>query len=781
MCKTDYTSFRIPYSIILFLACFPMWLAAQKEFKLSGYVTDNREKLVSTHIYIHELQRGTYTDSTGFYTLTLTQGTYNLLCSHVGYKTVTKKVLLNRSQRIDFKLVKDTSLQQEVVIRIDKEEEIFHSSQGATHLSAQEIKQLPTLLGEPDPVKLLQHTASVTTNGDGKTGLFVRGGNADHTRVLYNRNTIYNPYHLLGIFSVFNPDAVHDISLYTSGISPEYSGLIGSFLDVRSSETLPKRFSLNGSVGILSSRMHLSVPVSSKCAFDLSARLSHITHIIKPLLQKTGISNDMLGNSSYDFYDYNASFLWQPSEKDKITFHAYAGDDFAKMPFNVYDIHFKMAWQNQAASLHWQHLFHNDLFLEQTLNWSRYHSNTQFSQSTYRGRLKTLLNEYTYKATINYLKHNHWLKAGYELIFNRTIPNNARLTLNNEPIEQEQPLRFYNTQLGLFANEEWEWNKWLLDIGMRYTLYHGGTQRQKEVIIPIECHNATYHAWEPRLSLRYALTENQNLKAAYAHHIQFMHLIPLSSSTGLPMDYWIPSTSQIKPQNGDQWSIGYFGQTADNNWNWGAEVYYKRMHQQLESKNNLISIFEQNNAIQHLEKGKGWAYGLEISLKKKMGQWTGWSSYTLSKNMRQFKNINDRDPFPAYSDRRHDFSLVLQYTPHNRWRFSSAFVYSTGKPLSVPTGLTIINGTIINEYSRFNTQRMPAYHRMDLSATRTFRHSDKFYSELNISFYNIYWRKNAFIVIFTANENKENHSYHPGYRQGSLFPVIPSVSWNFYF
>ncbi len=744
-------------------------IQAQEKYILSGTVRDTKENLELVNVYIKELKQGTYTDSLGNYSFQLAKGKYHIIFSCIGYKTIEKEIHLLQSQQLHITLQQEKQLQEEVVITIDKKQQIYETTQGATSLSQKDLKSMPSLLGEPDPVKLLQHTASVATNGDGKTGLFVRGGNPDHTRILYNHATIYNPSHLLGVFSVFHPDAVKEASLYTSGISPEYSGLIGSFLDVRSSESIPERFSFNGSLGLISSRIHLTTPLSSQAALSFSARRSYITYLLKPLNTLIG-DNDILNQSEYDFDDYNLSFIWKPSNRDHIAVHTYLGSDKGRMPFSDYNLLFALNWKNKAVSIKWQHFFQNNWFMEHILTGSQYFSYTTFALSNYNGQLETNIHTGTYKAIFNLIKKNHHLRTGYELSLNRTSPGNAKLTLNNEPLEKEQPLQFKNSQIGIFANDEIEWKKWLMNIGIRYTYY----QEHKQSI--------GFHEWEPRVSLRYALTKQDALKASLTRHIQFMHLIPLSSSTGLPMDYWIPAGESIHPQRGWQVSSGYFHQAPQGTpWSWSAEVYYKHMNNQLENKNNLISIFEQSSAIRNLEQGKGWAYGIELSLQKQVGAWTGWTSYTLSKNMRQFDQINNGNPFLGYSDRRHDLSIMTQYIPNLKWKFAVAFVYSTGRPLSVPSSISIINGTMINEYTRYNSQRMPAYHRMDWSITRTFQHTSRIHSELNFSFYNVYFRKNAFLVLFIASPDKEKeNSYTPKARQGSLFPIIPSISWSIY-
>lgn len=755
------------FYLLLFL--FPCILSAQNKLMLSGRITEEQFPLAYAHIYIEELHNGVYSDSSGFYVVALDKGTYHITYSYIGYKTIQKKVLIDADKRMDITLQPSTLHQPEIVINLDKEQEIFENTHSVNRLSQADLKKNPSLLGEPDPIKLLQHTAGVTNAGDGQGGLFVRGGDSDHTRILFNQATLYNPSHLLGVFSTFHPETVHKVSLYTGGASPLYSGLIGSYLDVRSSEKIPQRVRFDASLGILTSRIHLAAPISSKTALTLSARRSHITSIIKPLLNKIDSENELLSQSKYDFYDYNLSFLWQISDKDRISLHAYTGNDQADLPFQLYDVSFQMGWQNTVSALKWQHNFNDDLFMEQIFSGSYYQSHSKFSQANYLGKLNTRLYDLNYKGVVHYLLNNHRIEPGYEITFNHTISGNSRLTLDDTPLSQSSSLRFANTRLGLFINDEITCRQWVFNLGIRYTYY-----RNHPLIADDK--PTSFHEWEPRLSMRYALHECHALKMSYTQHVQFTHLIPLSSSTGLPMDYWIPASQKIPPQHGWQWSGGYFYRSNSRYpISWSAEIYYKRLFDQLESKNNLISVFEHSQTMQLLERGKGEAYGLELQFKKEGRLWEIQAAYTLAKNMRLFTTMNQGDPFPACNDRRHDLSLLVNYTPNRKWQFSTAFVYASGKPVSVPSELIFIGGAAINNYQRYNSQRMPAYHRMDLSITRTFHHNEKFYSELNFSFYNLYWRKNTFILFFTSEDNQCVA------RQGSLFPVIPSLSWSIHF
>lgn len=765
-----------------FFFFLPLLLSAQVRWTVHGHITLSDEPLEFASIVVMETKQGTNTDKDGYYQMKLPSGTYRLRFSYLGCKPVEKRIEVTKAPIVlNIALEETGELGKEVIVGANVEDAPYESTGSATVLSKEEMKSLPSFLGEPDPLKLLQMTASVSNTGEGKTGLFIRGGNSDQTRVLFNEAPVYNPSHFLGVFSVFNPNVTDKAVLMNGGVSPEYGNALASVLDVHSSTDIPERVTLSGSLGLASSRLHLEIPSGENFKMTFSVRRSHITDVIKPILSLFDKSDDMK-DTEYDFSDYNMALIWKLSAKDKLSIHGYTGNDKASMYYKEYDMNFDIGWSNQAASIQWQHLFDSRYSMNHLFTWSRYKANTNFTQSSYEGEMKTYLNEVKYKGTLDYATKVHFFKGGYEVTMNQTVPNNSWFTLNNTLLNTPNGVKYYNTQASLFVNDDMEWERWRVNAGVRYNWYgqfgpydhllkSGGPSYNRNELVQ------SYNGLEPRLSARYLLTSTSSVKASLTRHIQYLNMISLSSSTGLPVDYWIPATRQIRPQTGWLSTLGYYT-SLNKDWQCSAELYYKDMNHILENGKDLVSMIELADPEESLYDGKGWAYGLELSLKKEKGMWRGWISYALSWNWRKYAEINNGKPFAANTDQRHDLSVVGIYEPNEKWRFSSSFAYTSGKPVNVPVSIYVLNGTFIFEYGDYHSQRMPAYHHLDISATRTWKYTKGRYSELNFSFYNVYLRKNPFLVYFSARKIDKN-SYQPTARKGSLFPIMPSISWTF--
>lgn len=769
------------FSLALFIF-LPLLLPAQVRWAVQGEVTLSGKPLEAASVIVTETKQGTGTDKNGYYRLTLPEGSYHLRFSYLGCQPVERQIVVSKAPvTLNITLEETGEQGKEVVIGATVEDPPYQSTGSTTVLSKEEMRSLPSLLGEPDPLKLLQLTAGVTNAGEGKTGLFIRGGNSDQTRVLFNEAPIYNPNHFLGVFSVFNPNVTDKAVLMSGGVSPEYGNALASVLDVHSSTEIPERVTLSGSLGLASSRLHLEIPSGDNFKMTLSARRSHITHLIKPILSLVDRSDDLKG-TEYDFSDYNLAMVWNLSPRDKLSLHAYTGDDKANMYYKEYGMNFDIGWTNQAASLQWQHRFDGSYSMNQLVTWSGYEATTNFQQSSYVGNMKNKLQELRYKGTLDYASTHHFIKGGYELTVNQTMPNDSWFTLNNTLLNTPNGMKYNNTQASLFVNDDMEWERWRINAGVRTNWYgqFGPYHRQPQNGTRSYDRNElvqSYTGIEPRLSARYLLTPTSSVKASLTRHIQYLNMISLSSSTGLPIDYWIPATRQIRPQTGWLTTLGYY-RTFPDDWQCSGELYYKSMRHILENGKDLVSMIELADPEESLYDGKGWAYGLELTLKKEKGMWRGWISYALSWNWRKYAEINNGKAFAANTDQRHDLSVVGIYEPNAKWRFSSSFVYTSGKPVNVPVGIYALNGIFILEYGDYHSQRMPAYHHLDLSATRTWKHSGGRYSELNFSFFNVYLRKNPFLIYFTARRLSKN-SYQPTARKGSLFPIMPSISWTF--
>lgn len=651
-------------------------------------------------------------------------------------------------------------------------------------INVKQLKELPKFVGESDPYKALQYMGGVSQAGEANSGLYVRGGNNDQNLILFNGSVIQNPTHVLGMFSVFNPDLVGEMRFIKSGIPAEYGGRLSSIVEINTDQRIPDSIKLNGSFGLISSRISTQIPINSRLSIYGSWRGSYISSIILPLLAKAGIDS-LLTQNRYEFWDANAGFNLRLSSKTKLNGHFYIGkDDLGIQELKKYEMKGnKTFWENTAAGLQLNHIFNENSSLNQQLNYSKFHIQSTFEWFDSKQELQSQFENFSYKADFLNLIEKHKLKYGTELLYNAAVPHFIR---NDSilPIEiNDERNNINSTQATLFFRDEYSFGKWQLNAGIRLNLYaHIGPYTDYDdngdVIYAKNKIVKTYWGFEPRLYSRYLLNSESSLKLAATRHIQYINQIPVFSF-GVPTDLQVPTSLYVKPQGSWHFSGGYFRNFKSNSWETSMEVYYKTLENQLEFKNGIETTFTNSMFEKNLLVGKGWTYGAEWKLSKNVGKFTGWVSYNLAWSYRQFDQINNGIPFLARNDRRHDISVVGLYELNDRWSFSSVFVYATGSRLNLPVSWYVIDNKLIFEYGKYNAFELPAYHRLDISANYKLKPIKGLKSELNFSVYNLYNRANPFQVYF-SKKSFESNKFNFHLNMAYLLPIIPSVSWTFH-
>ncbi|MBP8822632.1 MAG: TonB-dependent receptor, partial [Flavobacteriales bacterium] len=705
-------------------------LLAQR-FTASGYVTDSAtgEALIGASVFIDELAKGVPTNNYGFYSVTLDQGTYTLIVRYIGYTDLRRRVALTKDQTLNLKLGTTVQVMQAVEVTGEKTKSQTESTDmGRMDVDVAKLQTLPALLGEVDILKTIQYLPGVKSNGEGNSGFYVRGGGPDQNLILLDEATVYNASHLFGFFSVFNADAVKNIELIKGGIPAQYGGRTSSVLDITMKDGNDKELHGQGGIGLISSRLTLEGPiVKEKSSFIVSARRTYIDVLAKPFMNPEG----EFAGSGYYFYDINAKANYRLSDKDRFYLSGYFGRDV----FNLDGSEpgspkFEIPWGNATVSGRWNHVFSPKLFLNTTAVFSDYKFSFSGGQDDFGFKLSSGIRDYGLKLDFNqYPNIRHSLRYGLQYTFHQYTPSTVAVNSGDTDFNIDTPSKLNAHEAAVYVQDDFDVTDALrINAGLRYSWfahvgpYHeyltdalGNTAGAKDYTAGDII--AQYNGLEPRLSARYTLDKNNSLKAGVNRNLQYVHLASFSS-IGLPTDTWIPSGKKVQPQEAVQYALGWFRDIKDRQYEGSIELYYKDMLHQIEYAEGATPDQGGNaNYDAMLVFGKGWSYGAEFFLKRRLGKLTGWVGYTWSTTERNFPDVNNGEPFPSRWDRRNDVSVVAGYTLNDRWTFGGTFVYSTGQATTLPVQRYFIEGRLVSQYTSRNGFRMVPYHRLDLAAT----------------------------------------------------------------
>ncbi len=715
---------------------------------------------------------GTSCNEYGFYSLTLPQGTYHVVCSFIGYKNDTLLVDLNANKKIDRTLSENSWQLNEVVVTATKEDDNLKKTEiGVEKIDVKEVSKIPVIFGEKDILKTIQLLPGVKSAGEGNSGFFVRGGTADQNLILLDEAPVYNASHLLGFFSTFNSDALKDVTIIKGNSPAQYGGRLSSVLDVKMKEGNNQKYNVAGGLGLISSRLSVEGPiVKDKGSFIVSGRRTYADVFLKLL-------EDFKNNSLY-FYDFNAKANYRINDNNKIFLSGYFGRDILGVGG------FGIDWGNKTGTLRWNSIINSKLFSNTSVIYSDYSYNIKINNSGNNFTIKSQIKDWNLKEEIQYFPDSkNSIRFGINSIYHNIIPSRY----SGEGTTENQKNGRYSWDNAIFVNNTMEVTKKLtLDYGLRlsaYSILGGDTYREYDkgvlkdsVVLASGKFGKTYFNLELRFQFNILFNEKSSIKGGYARNTQHLHLLS-NSTSGTPTDQWVGNSYSIKPEIADQVSLGYFRNFKDNIYQGSIETYYKRMLNQVDYKNgaDMNSAFDVESELLY---GIGRAYGLEFLIKKTQGKFTGWIGYTLSKTERKIEDINDNKWYNARQDKTHDLSVVAMYELNSRWSLSGLFVYSTGNAVTFPSGKYDIGGNTVFYYTERNGYRMPANHRMDIGATYTKPHKKKYESSWNFSIYNVYGRQNAYSITFANSVNDPTKTVAT---QTSLFRWVPSITYNFKF
>jgi len=773
----------LPFFILFVLSN----VLAQKQFTVSGYVKDAKtgEDLYAANVYIKELIKGTTTNVYGFYSISTLPGSYTLIFSYLGMKDVEKTFVLDKDFTFNIELQENEVVTAEVTVTGKKEDKNIDDAQTSViELEMKTVKELPALLGEADIFRTLQLLPGVASAGEGNSGLYVRGGGPAQNLVLLDNATVYNPGHLLGFFSVFNADAIKSSTLIKGGIPAEYGGRISSVLDITMREGNTKEYEVEGGIGFISSRITAQGPIiKDKAAFIVSGRFTYLPFILNPILK----NQERPINIPW-FFDINGKMNFKLGEKDRLFVSAYFGRDrFSFSSGGSNGLTFELPYGNATTSVRWNHQFNGKVFMNNTFVFNDYTSKIKAGFQNNSFQLNSGIRDYGLKGTIEFFpKITNKFKAGYEYIFHQFTPNVFEANLEETKFTSDIDVK-YGHEFALFVQDEVDIAPWLkINFGLRGSLYASTGPNERvyfDGAVPVDTVSkgafqsyATYFGAEPRFNARIKINDETSIKTGANLNYQYIHSVSQSTTT-LPTDLWVSSTDIVKPEIGAQVSLGVFRNFKDNMYETSIEAYYKKMWNQVEYGN--APIISANEEIEdQFVFGQGQAYGAEFFVAKRKGKFTGWIGYTLAWTTRTFPDIDNGKTFFNKYDRRHDASVVLQYKINERWSLSATFVYGSGQTTTPVVNRYFISGNIVNEYGDRNSLRLPAYHRLDVGATFILKDNKKRYSDLNFSVYNLYSRQNPYFIFDDISFNSSGE-FNIQAKQVSLFPILPTVTWNF--
>jgi len=779
--------------LLSFFLATSNFLFAQTKFTLNGYVRDllSGELIIGATISVSGT-KGITSNQYGFYSITLDQNKYTIAVTHVSYQTKIIDVELNQNLSFNIDLAPKTTLSENVIVYSRRRDANVKAAQmGRVDLSIEKIKNIPAFLGEIDILKAIQLLPGVRNAGEGNAGFYVRGGGPDQNLILLDDAVVYNTGHLFGFFSIFNSDAVKNVSLIKGGMPAQYGGRLSSVLDVAMKDGNMNDFQVEGGIGLIASRLSVQGPIRrNKASFIVSARRTYADVLAKPFVPKT---SGFYG-SGYYFYDFNAKVNYRFSEKDRLFLSGYFGRDVFDYNNSKRTFNSKIPWGNSTATLRWNHVFNRRLFANTTVVYNDYKFKFTASQHDFALSLSSGIRDGNAKIDFDYYPApQHKLKFGGLYTYHKFIPNVVSGHSDSIVFHPNNEGTKYANETALYIQDDWELGeKVKINYGLRwssftqigpYTKYIRDADRNKidstvyKSFEPIK----SYGGPEPRLTIRYAINDETSIKAAVARNYQYIHLVSNSANT-LPTDLWVPSTYVVRPQLSWQYSAGFFKNLKDNMYETSLEVYYKDMKNQVEyAEGYTPSLSDPEDEFVF---GRGWSYGAELFVNKIRGRFTGWLGYTLSWTWREFPDLNAGEKYPTKYDRRHDMSIVANYELNKKWRFGAVFVYGSGNAATLPERFYIISGVLTQEVSKINQYRLPAYHRLDLSATLTPtppKKKRKFENYWVFSIYNAYCRLNPYFIYFDQTGSPYNGTLQVEAKQVSLFPILPAVTWNFKF
>lgn len=761
-------------------SCWGQNKTSDNKITISGYVKDATDGQILTGVTVLEtnLKVGTSTDQNGFYSLTIIPGSYKLQFSYIGYKPVTKSGNSQKNLILNLSLdPAETSLNEVFVEASRADANVTKPAMSIVELDATAIRAVPSLLGEVDLIRVIQLMPGVQTTSEGSTGFSVRGGASDQNLILLDEATVYNASHLMGFFSVFNNDAVENVTLYKGDVPAPYGGRLSSLLDVQMKEGNPKKPGFTGSIGTVSSKMTLEGPIiRDRTTFLVAGRRTY-ADLFLPFAKEEDVRDNKLF-----FYDLNLKFSHKINENNRLYLSGYSGRDVFKNRFS------SIGFGNRTASLRWNHLISEKLFFNMSLIYSRYNYDLGTPDEG-AGSFSWIseLEDYSMRFDLtHFVSGKHKLRYGTTVTHHGLSPGTVTgLGGSSGNIEFVLPSSS-SYESSLYISDDFSVSdRFTLKLGLRLDAFSNAgpatvynyDQYYNPADSSVYARGSLFHTYpglEPRLAFSYLLNENSSVKGSYSHTTQYLTLAQ-NSTAGTPLDIWFPASPNVEPQVCDQFAAGFFRNFKQNIYEASAEVYYKDLRKLIDFRDHA-QLFLNQYLEGELRIGTGYSYGLETIIRKNEGKLSGWVSYTYSRSYRIVPEINNGRRYVSPYDKPHNLNIVFNCEISKRWVVSATWIYATGLPVTFPTGKAVIGNAIIPIYSDRNSYRMEDYHRLDLSVTLKGKPKNerRWQSELNLSVYNVYNRHNAWAINFVQDSADPYVTYA---EKTYLFAIIPALTY----
>ncbi|MFI5140939.1 MAG: carboxypeptidase-like regulatory domain-containing protein [Bacteroidia bacterium] len=774
---------KIILGALFFLLVIGFKVSAQNKYTISGYIKDVKtgEQIIGASLVIKDMPAtGVNTNSYGFYSITIPEGKHILMTQFTSYQTKIDTIILDKNIKLDFALTDAVAELSEVVVTDEKKDQNITSTQmGVDKLDIKQIQAVPVFFGEKDVLKTLQLLPGVKSVGDGSSGFYVRGGNSSQNLILLDEATVYNASHLLGFFSVFNSDAIKDVTLYKGTQPAEFGGRLSSVLDIKMKDGNDQKLSVSGGIGLISSRLNIEAPIKkNRGSFIISARRTYADVLLRALTR-----NPQLKNVKLYFYDVNLKANYRLNDKNRIYLSGYLGKDVLGLNNST-----GLNYGNITGTVRLNHLFNDKFFSNTSLIFTNYDYRITTAFGANSLDIISRIQDYSVKQDFQYfLNSKNKFKFGFQSIYHKLIPGSITST-SNTPLSRRGVPNKFAWENAIYLSHELRFNdKFSIEYGARltsFTLLGPGTFYTYDANDNITDSAKftqtqsvkTYINLQPRATFNYVLNAKSSIKGNYARNTQYMHLLQ-NTTSGSPTDLWIPSSNNVKPELCDQVSLGYFRNFLDNMFETSIETYYKAYQNQIDYVNGAQLNLNANVESQLLY-GIGRSYGVELFIKKKYGRFTGWLGYTLSRTERKINGINNDNWYAATQDVTHYITAVGIYQLNKKWTASAVFVYYTGNAVTFPSGKYEVNGQVVFYYTQRNGYRMPAYNRLDIGFTYQAKKTEKFESSWNFSCYNAYGRENPYSITFQVNPNNPQQTQAV---MTYLFRWVPSITYNFKF
>jgi len=772
--------------LVLFFLTTVLRLGAQTT-TISGRLTDaaNGENLIGATVEVLGLNKGNVSNEYGFYSFTLPAGgdSITLRFSYLGYEPEVRKVKpAGTTLKLDVSLSPRGEVLKEVVISANSlEEKVKSTEMSVATINTRDAKALPALFGEVDIIKILQLKPGFVAGSEGTTGIFVRGGNSDQNLIVLDEAVVYNANHLFGFFSTFNSDAVKDLKVYKGGFPAQYGGRLSSVIDMRMKEGNNKEYDVTGGLGLIASRLTIEGPIQKdKSSFIVSGRRTYADLITRGINKANENQADYTAIPDYYFYDLNTKVNFTLSPKDRLYLSGYFGRDVFKFKDETFN--FLFDWGNTTGTARWNHTFGPKLF-----------SNATFTFSDYRYRIQNIIQGFSFnlgsnvkdantKVDFYYQPNNqHTIRFGGNVTYHEFDVARLKFGSDDGRVNFESGQGYDGMEYGLYFGDEWAMTDRLkVNYGARLSAWNNSP--------------AFYANIEPRVSANYSVREGWSLKGSYSRMNQYVHLLA-SSGLSLPTDIWYPSTEQVKPEISDQVAVGTSFMIGDKvlvTW----EAWYKWLQNQVDFIDGA-ELFGNDDLENELTIGRGYSYSpLELEIEKKEGRLTGWIGYTLAWVKRgDFPDINNGAYFPPRYDTRHNLRIVALYNLTRKWQFTATWVYTSGYVSWLPQGRYTVQDVpgapfqpVVPVYGPRNTFRYPPYMRLDLGIIYKWK-TRRSEQDITVGIYNATDRRNPYFIFLEPELETVGGNGGPQIdiptgikaKQVSLFPILPSVTWNFKF